>query len=62
MTEYIPLPPGYYSEDQVRQFIGWLSGDIKELHTVEVPLLAESWERFKVKFDAARTANPESKP
>jgi hypothetical protein len=50
--EFIPLPPGYYSDSQVRQFIGWLSGDIKELHTVEVPKLVDSWERFKVKFAA----------
>ena len=47
MTEYIPLPFGYYSESQVRMFLGFLIGDIKELHAVEVPLLAESWEKFK---------------
>lgn len=34
-------------EDTTREFIGWLSGDIPELHKVEVPLLADSWERFK---------------
>ncbi len=27
-------------------FIGWLSGDIPELHRVEVPRLADSWARF----------------
>lgn len=36
-----------FTEAEVRQFIGFLSGDIPELHTVEVPKLAESWERFK---------------
>lgn len=28
------------------QFIGWLSGDIPELHAVEVTRLADSYERF----------------
>lgn len=32
---------------EVMQFIGWLSGDIPELHRVEVPRLAESWDRFQ---------------
>lgn len=59
MTEWIKLPPGYYSESQVLQFIGWLSGDIKELHTVEVPHLANSWLRFKAKFDSERTSKGE---
>lgn len=36
-----------YSESDVLKFIGWLSGDIPELHAVEVPGLAASWERFK---------------
>lgn len=36
-----------YPESIVREFIGWLSGDVPELHAVEVPKLAESWERFK---------------
>jgi hypothetical protein len=35
------------TDGRVRQFIGWLSVDISELHAVEVPLLADSWERFK---------------
>jgi hypothetical protein len=30
----------------MREFVGWLSGDIPELHSVEVPRLAESLERF----------------
>lgn len=34
-------------EDQVHEFIGWLSGDIPELHSVEVPRLADSWQRYK---------------
>jgi hypothetical protein len=32
---------------EVREFIGWLSGDIEELHCVEVPRLAVSWEHFR---------------
>lgn len=32
--------------DQLRRFVGWLSGDVPELHNVEVPRLAESLERF----------------
>jgi hypothetical protein len=35
-------------DETVRTFLGWLSGDIPELHSVEVPRLAESWERFQV--------------
>src|SRR5688572_28662027 len=31
---------------RLREFIGWLSADIPELHNVEVPRLAESLERF----------------
>lgn len=31
----------------VREFIGWLSGDIPELHGVEVPRIAESYDRFR---------------
>jgi hypothetical protein len=34
---------------QLREFIGWLSGDIPELHGVEVPKLAESWNRFRAR-------------
>lgn len=33
-------------DSRVREFVGWLSADIPELHGVEVPLLAESLERF----------------
>lgn len=32
-------------------FIGWLSGDIPELHNVEVPLLAESLNRYLCKLE-----------
>lgn len=32
---------------QTEEFIGWLSGDIPELHNVEVPRLADSWNRFR---------------
>jgi hypothetical protein len=36
-----------HAQGQTEEFIGWLSGDIPELHKVEVPRLADSWERFK---------------
>lgn len=36
-----------FLESEVRRFIGWLSCDIPELREVEVPRLADSWERFK---------------
>ena len=32
---------------ETREFIGWLSGDIPELHGVEVPRLADSYDRFR---------------
>ena len=32
---------------EVRQFIAWLCGDVEELRTVEVPRIAEAWERFR---------------
>ena len=32
----------------MRQFVGWLSADIKELHHVLVPDLADSLDRFLV--------------
>lgn len=35
-----------FSESTIREFIGWLSADIPELGGVEVPRLADSWERF----------------
>lgn len=47
-------------DTEVREFIGWLSGDIPELHKVEVPKLADSWERFKVaKNERASETVPE---
>lgn len=33
-------------EQRLREFVGWLSADIPELHGVEVPRLAESLARF----------------
>lgn len=34
-------------ESLVREFIGYLSGAVPELHRVEVPLLAKHWDDFK---------------
>jgi hypothetical protein len=45
--EPIPAPEALVSERTVREFIGWLSADIDELHAVDVPRLADSWHRFK---------------
>lgn len=39
------------TQSAMREFLGWLSGDIPELHNVEVPRLAESWERYRAKID-----------
>lgn len=36
-----------WRDTEARQFIGWLSADIPELHAVEVPVLADSWDRFR---------------
>jgi hypothetical protein len=47
-----------FSEQTVREFIGWLSADIPALHDVLVPDLADSWERFK----AARASVPAPAP
>lgn len=41
-----PPPSDGYAQADVMEFIGWLSGDIPELHSVEVPRLAMSWTRF----------------
>ncbi len=49
-------------EAVVRQFIGWLSADIPELHGVEVPLLADSWERFKQRGTGGSSARPAVEP
>lgn len=37
---------GIYTERDVLQFLGWISGDIKELNGVEVGRLLESWQKF----------------
>jgi hypothetical protein len=35
-------------DDLIRTFLGYLSGYIFELHSVEVPLLYQAWEDFKL--------------
>lgn len=45
-------------ESTVRQFIGWLSADISELHRVEVPRLAKSWEAFKARLAEGTASEP----
>ena len=55
-----PAPSPAALEDQhVREFIGWLSADIPELHHVEVPRLAASYERFKRRASSPSGAPPE---
>lgn len=39
-----------WSKDKVLKFLGWLSGDITELNSVEMPRLAESMDRFEAKL------------
>lgn len=44
---YAATRPAQADEARIlREFCGWLSADIPELHKVEVPRLAESLERF----------------
>ena len=31
----------------VREFLGWLSGELPELHHVEVPRLGAAWDKYK---------------
>lgn len=48
--QFVAVPVNRQSdvpESTVREFIGWLSADVPALHQVEVPKLADSWERFK---------------
>jgi hypothetical protein len=42
-------PPAVIVGDDryMREFLGYLSGAIPELHQVEVPRLADAWEQFK---------------
>src|ERR1700732_1588904 len=42
-------------DKEVREFIGWLCADISELHSVEVPRLADSYKLF------LNTRDPDSK-
>ncbi len=46
-SDPLPTEEKTFRESEVLQFIGWLSGDIPELHQVEIPFLVSSWERFK---------------
>lgn len=36
-----------YSDAYIRQFIGYLTGAIPELHRVEVPRLAKAWQEYR---------------
>jgi hypothetical protein len=52
-------PQAQDAERTLREFVGWLSGDIPELHHVEVPRLAASLERFlAVRASASRAPVP----
>jgi len=44
---------GLCRETTVREFLGWLSGHLPELHKVEVPRLAAAWEEYKGVVEAA---------
>jgi hypothetical protein len=43
----VDVPESSWNEKDIREFCGWLSGDLPELNAVEVPRIGESWERFK---------------
>lgn len=49
--EMMPLPDGYYSESTVLKFLGYVCGDLPELHQLECPKMLEAWNRFKVVFN-----------
>jgi hypothetical protein len=51
----------YISEETLRMFLGWLSGDIKALHRVPVGALSKSWEDFLTRLMLDSVANPEAK-
>jgi hypothetical protein len=55
----LPTDENTFLESEVRRFIGWLSGDIPELHKVEVPRLADSWERFKERISQDDNDEPD---
>lgn len=38
---------GYYSEEYLAMFLGFVCADLPELHTLECPKMLESWKRFK---------------
>lgn len=44
---------GLVQESAVRGFLGWLSGTLPELHSVEVPRLAEAWSEYNRMVEAA---------
>jgi len=46
-TDALPPTDRMIPESLVREFIGYLSGAVPELHRVEVPLLAKHWDDFK---------------
>ena len=48
-----------FTLSDLRQFISFLSGDVPELHRVEVPRLAESLERFLAHAQAGRPPEAE---
>ncbi len=45
---------------EIREFCGWLSGDLPELHTVEVPRIADSLARFNRRCDELAAAGSEA--
>jgi hypothetical protein len=44
------------NESGVRQLLGWLSVDIPELNSVEVPRLMDSWEKFNERAGLTKEA------
>jgi hypothetical protein len=58
------LSIGGLAEDEarLRRFVGWLTADIPELHSVEVPRLAESLDRFLAVDGGHSTPSPAAPP
>jgi hypothetical protein len=51
-----PEPSVSLNESGVRQLLGWLSVDIPELNSVEVPRLMDSWEKFNERAGLTKAA------
>jgi hypothetical protein len=47
-----------YTHSQIMQFIGWLTGDMPELHHTHPGKIQDSWDRFCKRMDIPRSSEP----